>query len=240
MKNILKILGIIALVAVIGFTMAACGDGGDNGGGGGGGGNVAWADLVGEWSFTSGSNSAYLQVNPVQNATIGGVINASYNVDGSMGGGTWIQCSISGTTLKIDNGEKTFTISLSSDKKTLTLSNSSRDDYKRYEGVYTKEGGEQPTPPTPPNPPATSLVNTTWKASISEGPFTMNFTLTFIDATRFTMVDDSGDPPDAGTYSVNGNTVSFISDDQGPLTGTLNGNKLTVSVMGMSLEFTKQ
>ncbi|MDR0301394.1 MAG: hypothetical protein LBI04_03670 [Treponema sp.] len=36
MKNTIKWFGIIALVAVIGFSMAACGD--DNGGGGGGGG----------------------------------------------------------------------------------------------------------------------------------------------------------------------------------------------------------
>jgi hypothetical protein len=35
MKNTIKFLGIIALVAVIGFSMAACGDGDDNGGGGG-------------------------------------------------------------------------------------------------------------------------------------------------------------------------------------------------------------
>jgi len=40
MKNTIKFLGIIALVAVIGFSMAACG-GGDDGGGGGGGGGVA-------------------------------------------------------------------------------------------------------------------------------------------------------------------------------------------------------
>ena len=35
MKNMVKLFGVIALVAVIGFTMAACGDGGGGGGGGG-------------------------------------------------------------------------------------------------------------------------------------------------------------------------------------------------------------
>jgi len=37
MKSILKILGVIALVAVIGFSMAACSSDGGGGGGGGGG-----------------------------------------------------------------------------------------------------------------------------------------------------------------------------------------------------------
>ena len=36
MKNIIKILGIIALVATIGFTVAACGGGGSKGEGGSG------------------------------------------------------------------------------------------------------------------------------------------------------------------------------------------------------------
>jgi hypothetical protein len=37
MKNTVKLFGIIALVAVIGFSMVACGDDDDSGGGGGGG-----------------------------------------------------------------------------------------------------------------------------------------------------------------------------------------------------------
>jgi len=32
MKNLFKVLGIVALVAIIGFSMAACGDGGGGGG----------------------------------------------------------------------------------------------------------------------------------------------------------------------------------------------------------------
>ena len=47
MKNIVKLLGIIALVAVIGFSMAACGgDDDDNGGGGGSGvlNGTSWGD----------------------------------------------------------------------------------------------------------------------------------------------------------------------------------------------------
>ena len=37
MKNMVKLIGITALIAVIGFGMTACDDGNDNGGGGGGG-----------------------------------------------------------------------------------------------------------------------------------------------------------------------------------------------------------
>ena len=46
MKNVYKLLGIIALIAIIGFSMIACGDGagGGSGGGGGGGGSLTWDD----------------------------------------------------------------------------------------------------------------------------------------------------------------------------------------------------
>jgi hypothetical protein len=37
MKNLIKVFGLIAFVAIIGFSFAACGDGGGGGGGGGGG-----------------------------------------------------------------------------------------------------------------------------------------------------------------------------------------------------------
>jgi len=47
MKNAIKLLGIIAIVAVIGFSMAACGD--DDSGGGGGSGGYA-----GTYTETSG------------------------------------------------------------------------------------------------------------------------------------------------------------------------------------------
>jgi hypothetical protein len=47
MKNTIKLFGIIAIVAVIGFTFAACGDGGGGGGGGGGGNNGGKLELTG-------------------------------------------------------------------------------------------------------------------------------------------------------------------------------------------------
>ena len=59
MKNTIRILGIIALVAIIGFSMAACDNGnGDDGGDGSGGKDVwsaltSWSQLSGTWKRTS-------------------------------------------------------------------------------------------------------------------------------------------------------------------------------------------
>ena len=53
MKNFVKYFGIIALVALIGFSMVACSDdgggGGPGGGGGGGGGGGSSASIIGMW-----------------------------------------------------------------------------------------------------------------------------------------------------------------------------------------------
>jgi len=50
MKNTIKVLGVIALLAIIGFSMAACDDG--EGGGGGGGNSLAGTT----WKHGSGSS----------------------------------------------------------------------------------------------------------------------------------------------------------------------------------------
>ena len=64
MKRFAKLFGILALAAVIGFSMVSCssdgdgsGDGGNggNGGGGGGGGSIP-SDLVGTWDGLSDAN----------------------------------------------------------------------------------------------------------------------------------------------------------------------------------------
>jgi len=60
MKNWRKCFGIIALTAIIGFSMAACDDGNGNGGGGGDGSGALGATLnlsgqvyIADWSDTS-------------------------------------------------------------------------------------------------------------------------------------------------------------------------------------------
>jgi len=51
MKNIIKLIGIIAIVAVIGFSMAACGNGDDgNGGGVNGGGTLTVTDIPAKYN----------------------------------------------------------------------------------------------------------------------------------------------------------------------------------------------
>ena len=126
MKNVLKLLGIIALVAVIGFSMAACSGGGNDdsggntggntggsggGGGGGGGGNDGslngtWNHVNGEWTLiVSGSN--YTIKNHGQNSAKGTI---SYNASTitfkiTLGwDGSWVPYSETDTCSYILNG----------------------------------------------------------------------------------------------------------------------------------------
>jgi hypothetical protein len=59
MKNTMKFLGFIALVAVMGFTFAACGDNDDDGGGGGGGGTFTLTDIPAEYNGKDAQLSGY-------------------------------------------------------------------------------------------------------------------------------------------------------------------------------------
>jgi len=59
MKNKLKVLGIIALIAVIEFSFIACG--GDDDGGGGG--VSVPSQLVGEWNSSDGQGSIIIKSN---------------------------------------------------------------------------------------------------------------------------------------------------------------------------------
>ena len=61
MKKTLKLFGIIALVAVIGFSMAACGGDDDNGGGGGGGGGGT-ASVITVTNIPAEYNGKYIRV----------------------------------------------------------------------------------------------------------------------------------------------------------------------------------
>jgi len=59
MKKTIKVLGIIVLVAVIGFSMVACGGDDDSGGGGGGGGGGNWREKKStSYTITDGVASA--------------------------------------------------------------------------------------------------------------------------------------------------------------------------------------
>jgi len=106
MKNILKVkaihkvAGIIALVAVIGFSMAACGGGDDDNGG-------IPSELVGKW-YKAGSLIFEITSNGVFNDKVN---NYSYDVSVS---GKTVELKMDGTTAgsfdySISNGEMTIT-----------------------------------------------------------------------------------------------------------------------------------
>jgi len=82
MKNVFKVLGIIALVAVIGFSMVSCKD--DDSGGGGGGNSINW---VGTWKMTESSNGNI--PNPVPYFTLNADKSWTLNPGSNTSGTYW-------------------------------------------------------------------------------------------------------------------------------------------------------
>jgi len=149
MKNAVKLIGIIALVAVIGFSFIACG-GDEGGGGGGGGGNqdgggTTFSSLVGTWVNSTG------QTMRADAKTRGNFIafwlpNLYYPED--LAGILWYEVtSYNGTTVKIrdqylkDKPESTINITLSGTTITISgFTGSSGDtDITQFNGTYTKQ-----------------------------------------------------------------------------------------------------
>jgi hypothetical protein len=294
MKNILKVFGIIALVAIIGFTMAACGDG--DGGGGGGGGklpsslqNKTYTNSSGDklefgtnnvkvtlsggetktfkfWELAQGYlffENSRDEVIEFTNNTLG-MVKLTFPSGVKILGGTWTETpggqtpggnkdltgtiTISPSTGVTTNTELTATYSGSEtvsyqwkkdgsnvgtasttkpNKYTPTTAGSytvtvSLSGYNsKTSSAVTVTGGNQGSNP---------LNGTTWTGSM----YGMSLVLTFTGNTF--LVVGSGQTFDSGTYTVSGSTVNFVGED-GPLTGTLNGQTLTVNGIGT---FTKQ
>jgi predicted small secreted protein len=108
-----RIAGIIALVALIGFSMAACDTGSGSGGGSGGGGNP----FRGTWSGDVDGNNMTLQMtDSMWSAT---------HTTGS--GGNWtgltgfVSYSGKTATLQLSGGDVFITGTISEDGKTLTV-----------------------------------------------------------------------------------------------------------------------
>ena len=92
MKNVFKVLCIIAFVAIIGFSMAACGD--DGGGGGGGDSGLSGTT----WTYTESGGSATLTFIDSSKVKMG-TFNGTYTFNGSSG------------TINWDDGDRyTFTV----------------------------------------------------------------------------------------------------------------------------------
>jgi hypothetical protein len=126
MKNVFKVLGIIALVAVIGFSMAACG--GDDDGGGGGGDKKA--DLVGIWSKDGGNLELTVTVSP--NSGTYRLSSTNTPTDGIV---TFDILSYNGTTVTTSDPDKykSFTAQIAGNKLTISGASSS------FDGTYTKQ-----------------------------------------------------------------------------------------------------
>jgi hypothetical protein len=130
MKNVFKVLGIIALVAVIGFSMVACGDDDDDDGGGGAltpdslGANsrVDWKnDATGaQINFDTEGNDLTCYILDKNNATV---------ADGKI--------TISNNTVTWADGTSCI-IKLSSDGKKLTISGFTGNNADQINGSYRK------------------------------------------------------------------------------------------------------
>jgi len=93
MKNVFKVLGIIAFIAIIGFSMAACSDDGGSGSGSGG------SSLAGTtWTYTESGGSVTLTFIDSSKVKMG-TFNGTYTLNGSSG------------TINWDDGDRdTFTV----------------------------------------------------------------------------------------------------------------------------------
>jgi hypothetical protein len=98
MKNFFKLMGVIAVIAVIGFSMAACNDGGDGGGNNNNNNTDGSGSLSGSYNHESGSMTITFSGS---NWSVTGLVADS---------GTY---TVSGTTLNIthkDGTKETWTI----------------------------------------------------------------------------------------------------------------------------------
>jgi hypothetical protein len=133
MKNIVKFLGIIVFVTIIGFTMTACPDGsGDDsgsggGGGGGGGGGVVnlpgttWkrtnADpILGTATYTLTFTDSEVELKEATAGVTSKTSKGTYTLNGSTVTVTWTYgktgsetFSVNGNTLTVSNNGNKFT-----------------------------------------------------------------------------------------------------------------------------------
>jgi len=133
MKNSIKLFGIIAMVAIIGFSMAAC----DNGSTGGGGGGKVPEALRGNWLGNSGEEYLKFDANGL------GDLNSSSDPATSFSDVRiwWNVASVTGNTLNLHHRDFGSSVdgkvdySITDDQ--LTLSNASPSAIPH--GTYTKQ-----------------------------------------------------------------------------------------------------
>jgi hypothetical protein len=214
MKKFVKLIGIVALAAIIGFSMAACGGDGDPsspGGGGGGGGSSN--PFVGTWTGNFSGVSAQL----VFSAS---TVTLSFPEYPSLGSETFSYTYSGNTATMTSGGVATDTATISG--STLTLRDLS--DGTTY--TFTKQGGSSGSgggqTGSGGNIVGRWMVETYYNACINMDAaiieFKSNGTLEYMGFN--------------GTYSVNGNQITAgLSGGNNTATATfsVSGNRLTIS-----------
>jgi len=120
MKKLGKLIGVIALTAVIVFSMAACGGGGDDGG--------DTSALSGTWNKSDGCKFVFNGNSFTFTMSGNSIYSGTFSVSGST------------ITFKITDAPEKPTCKYQLSGSTLTLSNFSWDD-GLVNGTYTKAGG---------------------------------------------------------------------------------------------------
>jgi len=136
MKNIVKLFGIIALVALIGFSMVACGgdDGGGGGGGGGGGSGNGSLTITGLTAY----NGKYVGGSCVKSADNIIMAGGQYN-NGTLTGGEIKDGTV---TLKVWKSDGMNVTNYSGNDKSVTFYLSFMDKATDSIGIGTSSRGE--------------------------------------------------------------------------------------------------
>jgi hypothetical protein len=208
MKNVFKLFGIIALVAVIGFSMIAC----DNGGGGGGGGGSPSSGSPSSGSTTrdaktytgTADNATYtLKIEDPSRAALTPATNDKYTLtSGSKTSTGTITAAGLTLTLKPSNAQTTFTV-------TVTTGNG----ITQITGTITWNDNTTAAAPDVLLPGGASSKNLSPKTYLGRGSY--QDTLEFTSASNGTYKNTGRSLNVQGTYTVSGNTVSTTFQYQG-------------------------
>jgi len=217
MKNVLKAFGIISMVLIIGFSMAACDDGSDSSsvGGGGGGGGIGGPQTA---TYTGKSGDATYTLKITENterytAQIGDAYELIFRTKKN-----------TGTVSNVEGGKLTLTPSndltlliiaiisgnnLTSLTGTITWSDNTKSEAP---GQLTTGGGNQGSGDN------ANIVGT-WSGDGYTFKFSADYTFIYDKGSGF-------DIDNSGTYTVSGNTITMMQGSTIYRTGTINGNTM--------------
>jgi len=227
MKNLIKVFGFIAILAIIGFSFTSCGD--DDGGGSGG---DKKADLKGEWIKDGGTNNEKIDYEGR-----GGYNDPLYFRTGSSGYANYYGQLVSydGTTVKVGDSHSAykpikFTAKIANGKLTVSgLGTVDNIDLSAFNGMYTKSGGSNPGGGGDSDlsgnitiSPSTATVGTELTATYSgtenvSYQWKNNSTNVGTNSNKFT-------PTEAGSYTVTVSATGYNSKTSAAITVTSGGS----------------